>query len=74
MSCDVTDVVVRIIKTGALDDYCDMTREQMIAHDPRQLSGCFVFDGLLKLVLSSCMDDTDAQTIKKLHSYLEGIK
>lgn len=71
MSCDALYILKKIVNTGALDDYCDLTHEQMLNHDMRKESGDFVFDGLIKILISYCLSDTETATFRKINSYIE---
>lgn len=74
MSCDAQYILKKIISTGVLDDYCDLTNEQMSNYNMREDSGDFVFDGLVKMVVCHCSDDTNITTFRKINSYIERAK
>jgi len=71
MSCNASYIVKKIVDTGALDGYCDLTHEQMLNHNVGEDSGDFVFDGLIKIITSYCSDDTETMIFRKINNYIE---
>lgn len=61
----------KIINTGVLDERCGLTREEMLAHNFRDESGDAVFDSLVKMIISYCIDDTELTVLRKVNSYIE---